>query len=124
MFKGFRDFLVRGNLIELAIAFIMGAVFAAVVKAFTDLVLDLIGLLLPIDGAFSTATIAGINIGPFLSAVITFVLTAFVVYFFIVKPYEAARRVLGHKPEEEVESEADLLKQIRDLLAEKERPQV
>ena len=42
---GFQDFLLRGNLIELAVAFIMGAVFAAVVEAFTKIFLDVLGLL-------------------------------------------------------------------------------
>ena len=49
--KGFKDFLMRGNLIELAVAFIMGAVFAAVVSTFTDLMLDVVGLLLPLVNA-------------------------------------------------------------------------
>ena len=41
--KGFREFLLRGNLVELATAVIMGTVFAAVVKAFTDMIMDVIG---------------------------------------------------------------------------------
>lgn len=116
--KGFKEFLMRGNLIELAVAFIMGSLFAAVVKAFTDLILDLIGKALPLDGsAFSSVVIAGITIGPFLSAIVTFVLTAFVVYFAIVKPYEIYKN--RNKTEEPaVQTSEELLAEIRDLLAE------
>ncbi|SDB80332.1 large conductance mechanosensitive channel [Raineyella antarctica] len=117
--KGFKEFLMRGNLIELAVAFIIGSVFAAVVKAFTDLMLDLIGKLLPIDGAaFSGLVVAGITIGPFVSAVVTFVLTAFVVYFAVVKPYNLYQA--RHKvAEPEVQTTDQILVQIRDLLAER-----
>lgn len=116
--KGFKEFLMRGNLIELAVAFIMGSLFAAVVKAFTDLILDLIGRALPLKGeAFSQVIIGGITIGPFLSAIVTFVLTAFVVYFAIVKPYEIYKN--RHKKDEpSVQSTDEILAEIRDLLAE------
>ena len=73
--KGFKDFLLRGNLIELAVAFIMGTVFAAVVEAFTKIVLDVLGLIVQVEGLSETAVV-GINIGNFLTALITFVLTA------------------------------------------------
>ncbi|QGF24020.1 MscL family protein [Raineyella fluvialis] len=117
--KGFKDFLMRGNLIELAVAFIMGSLFAAVVKAFTDLILDLIGKALPLDGkAFSSVVIAGITIGPFLSAIVTFVLTAFVVYLAIVKPYEMYKN-RKKREEPEVQTTDELLAQIRDLIAER-----
>lgn len=117
--KGFKDFLMRGNLIELAVAFIMGAVFATVVSSFTDLMLDIVGLLLPLDGeAFSGLVIAGLTVGPFISAVITFVLTALVVYVFIVKPYNAYKD--RNKVEEpETQTTDEILVQIRDLLADR-----
>ena len=60
--KGFREFLLRGNLIELAVAFIMGTVFAAVVQSFTTIILDILGLLFEIEG-LSGIAVAGVNIG-------------------------------------------------------------
>ena len=71
--KGFKDFLLRGNLIELAVAFIMGTVFATVVEAFTKIMLDILGLIVRIEG-LSDIAVRGINVGNFLTAVITFLL--------------------------------------------------
>lgn len=122
--KGFKEFLTRGNLIELAVAFIMGSIFAAVVKAFTNLIIDLIGKLMPLNGAaLSGLVLAGITIGPFVSAVVTFVLTAFVVYFFIVKPYNLYKA--RHKKDEPAAASTDeLLVQIRDILAARQGGQI
>jgi len=116
--KGFKDFIMRGNLIELAVAFIVGAAFATVVKAFTDVILEAIGKL---GGApkFDDWEVFGLSkFGPFLSALAAFLLMAAVVYFFIVKPYEAAKRRFA-KVEEDAAPNEDvlLLREIRDLLA-------
>jgi large conductance mechanosensitive channel len=115
--RGFKDFLLRGNLVELAVAFIMGTVFAAVVTAFTKIVLDILGLIVRVEG-LSDLTAAGVNIGNFITALITFVLTAAVLYFAVVVPYNrlsALRKV--DEPEKAASSE-DLLAEIRDLLRE------
>jgi large conductance mechanosensitive channel len=115
--KGFKDFIMRGNLIELAIAFIMGLAFAAVVKAFTDLLMDIIGRLFGVPN-FSGAIVFGISLGAFLSALVSFLLTATVVYFGIVLPYNRLSE-LRKKDEPEVAASAeDLLGEIRDLLRE------
>ena len=109
---------MRGNLIELAVAFIMGAAFATVVSSFTKLVINLIGLIVNVEG-FSGLAVSGVNIGDFITAVITFVLTAAVVYFLIVVPYN---RVSNRgKKEEPVAgpSTEQLLTEIRDLLRER-----
>jgi large conductance mechanosensitive channel len=119
--KGFRDFLMRGNLIELAVAFIMAAAFGAVVTTFTQFVMDIIGL---IGGQpdFSAVTLpGGINIGKFITAVVSFVIMAAVVYFGIVKPYEVLKSRLT-KPaagEPGAPTTEELLAEIRDLLARK-----
>jgi large conductance mechanosensitive channel len=113
--KGFKEFLLRGNLIELAVAFIMGAAFAAVVTAFTKLVLNLIGLIVNVKG-FSDITVAGVNIGGFITAVVTFVLTAAVVYFLIVVPYNRVSALRKSEEPEVAASTEDLLAEIRDLL--------
>ena len=84
--KGFRDFVMRGNLVELAVAFIMGAAFATVVTAFTKIIIE---LLAKAGGApkFDDWQPGGLTtVGPFLTALVAFLLLAFIVYFFIVKP--------------------------------------
>ncbi len=117
--KGFRDFLMRGNLVELAVAVIMGTAFAAVVKAFTGMITDLIG---KFGGKadFSTTSFHGISVGVFITALVSFVLTAAVVYWLVVIPYNkvsARLKALQAQPESApaVTSE-DLLTEIRDLL--------
>lgn len=118
---GFKDFLMRGNLIDLVIAFILGASFGDVVKAFTRIILDIIGL---IGGNpnFDTVTIGQINVGVFITAVVSFVILSAVLYFGVVRPYEAikartspAEAVVGAPTTEE------LLGEIRDLLKTQQR---
>ncbi len=116
--RGFRDFLLRGNLIELAVAFIMGVVFAAVVEAFTMIVLDILGLIIRVEG-LSDATVLGINIGGFLTALITFLLTALVLYFAVVVPYNKLSAIRKKDEPEKAASTDDLLAEIRDLLRER-----
>lgn len=115
--QGFKEFLMRGNLVELAVAVIIGAVFAEVVKTFTKILTDFIGFF---GGTpdFSSVNIAGINIGNFINATITFVITAAVVYFFVVKPYNAMRDRFKKREEEApaAPTSEELLTEIRDLL--------
>ena len=116
--KGFKDFIMRGNLVELAVAFIIGAAFATVVKSFTDMLLEIIGKAWKAP-AFDKWEILGLTkVGPFLSALLAFLVIAFVVYFFVVKPYEAARRRFARQEEDAAPPEdVQVLKEIRDLLA-------
>ena len=118
--KGFREFLMRGNLVELAVAVIMGTVFAAVVKAFTDMIMDVIGKFGGVPD-FSSASIAGISVGAFLSALLTFVLTALVVYFGVIIPYNKMAEITKKGDPEVAASTEDLLAEIRDLLREQNR---
>ena len=109
---GFKNFILRGNLIELATAFIMAAAFAAVVTTFTEW---LTGLLPETDtDIFGTEAQ---SFGAFLNALISFLLIAAVVYFFIVVPYTKAKERFF--PSEDTGTPADvaLLEEIRDLLA-------
>ena len=109
---GFKNFLLRGNLIELAVAFIMGVAFASVVTALTAVITA------NVPGAEETfeGTREG-DIGFFLNAVIAFVILAAVVYFLIVLPYTKAKE--RYFPSEEPGEPADvaMLREIRDLLA-------
>ena len=112
---GLKDFLLRGNLIELAVAVIMGTTFGAVVKSFTDLLLDIIGRFFGTPN-FSQVTVAGISLGAFLSALFTFVLTGLVIYFFVIVPYNRFSQITKKDEPEVAASSEDLLAEIRDLL--------
>lgn len=114
--KGFKEFILRGNLVELAVAFIMASAFAAVVTAFVTIVLDIIG---KIGGSpdFSNYTPGGVHVGAFLTAVIAFLILAAVVYFFVVVPYMRARdRFKPAEAESAPTEDITLLTEIRDLL--------
>ena len=116
--KGFKDFIMRGNLVELAVAFIIGAAFGAVVTAFTKVIIE---LLAKAGGApnFDAWKPGGlVTVGPFLTALVAFLILAFVVYFFIVKPYEAAKRRFSRSVEVDAAPDENtvLLREIRDAL--------
>ncbi|MBB6627232.1 MscL family protein [Nocardioides sp. KIGAM211] len=121
---GFKNFILRGNLVELAVAFIMAGAFAGVVTATVDVILGIVG---KIGGEpdFSIWKPAGLLIGAWITAIVSFLILAAVVYFLIVKPYTAAKQ--RYFPEEEKGLPADIamLTEIRDLLAQQGgRPQV
>ena len=113
---GFKNFILRGNLVELAVAFIMGLAFASVVTATVALIMDLIG---KVGGTpdFSTYSPGGVSVGAWLTALISFLILAAVVYFLIVVPYTKAKD--RYFPAEESGTPADiaLLEEIRYLLA-------
>ena len=117
--KGFKEFLMRGNLIELAVAVIIGSAFAAVVKAFTDMLVEFVALFGGVEG-LEKIKIHGLSVGVFLSALVTFVLTAAVIYFFVVLPYNKfSDRRKKDEPAVAASSE-DLLAEIRDLLRDRQ----
>ena len=126
MFKGFKDFLMRGNIIELAIAVVIGTAFTALVASFSKFIIN--PIIASVGGhsvnglAFylvpgNTATL--VDIGGVLTAAINFVITAAVVYFIFVVPMNklAERRKKNLEPVAVDPTELDLLVQIRDLLA-------
>ena len=111
---GFKNFMLRGNLVELAVAFIMGAAFASVITAFTAVITS------RIPGAEETFKGAREgDVGFFLNALIAFILLAAVVYFFIVLPYTKARERYFPSEEPGAPAEVALLTEIRDLLAQR-----
>ena len=116
--KGFKDFILRGNLIELAVAFIMGAAFAALVKAFTEVILEAIGKATGgEDFNFDSWAPGGwTTVGPFLTAIVAFLIMSFVVYFFMVKPYEIAKERFIAAEDEAPDASIELLTEIRDAL--------
>jgi large conductance mechanosensitive channel len=113
---GFKNFILKGNLIELAVAFIMGLAFAAVVTATVTLIMDIIGKL---GGQpdFSNYSPGGVSVGAWITAVISFLILAAVVYFFIVMPYTRAKERFFPADEPGTPADVELLTQIRDLLA-------
>jgi large conductance mechanosensitive channel len=114
MLKGFRDFLMRGNVVDLAVAVIIGAAFGGVVKAFADDVIG--GLIAEIGGVpdFSNEGIGKVIYGTTITALINFAIVAAVIYFVIVVPMSRFKKEKQSGP-----SETELLAEIRDLLAER-----
>ena len=128
MLKGFKEFIMRGNVIELAVGVVIGAAFTAIVTAFSDNIIN--PLIASIGGADFTGLgvhiISGndatfVDFGALITAVINFLLIAAVVYFIIVAPMnkldEVQKRHKGVDPEEPAPTETELLSEIRDLLA-------
>ena len=110
--SGFKNFLLRGNLVDLAVAVIIGTAFGAVVTAFTAWLTSVIPGL--------KETFKGVELGDFgffLNAVIAFVILAAVVYFFIVMPYTRAKERYFPSPAPGTPEDITLLKEIRDILA-------
>lgn len=125
MLKGFKEFISRGNVVELAVGVIIGAAFKNIVDALVD------GIINPLIAAvigkpdFSDAFILTLNgtdvkFGLLITAVINFILMAFAIYFCIVMPMNALnnrRKKAEELAEEEVSDEVKLLTEIRDALA-------
>jgi large conductance mechanosensitive channel len=108
MIKEFRDFLMRGNLVELAVAFVMGLAFAALISSFVDdLIMPIIAMIIgkpDFSGLTFTINDAVFRYGAFITASITFVATAAAIFFFVVKPMNALMTRMK-KPEEAVSDE-------------------
>jgi large conductance mechanosensitive channel len=121
MIKGFKDFLLRGNVVELAVAVVIGSAFTALVTAFTTSFLEpLIGLVAGggVEGGERVIDGQHFTWGTFVNAVITFVLTAAVVYVVVVVPLKklTERRARGEEPAPVAPTQVELLVEIRDLL--------
>ncbi|MQA06222.1 MAG: large conductance mechanosensitive channel protein MscL [Streptosporangiales bacterium] len=118
--KGFRDFIMRGNVVDMAVGIVIGAAFGAVVTALVD------GFIDPLIKVFTGGGEAGgrfmvngvpFNYGAFISAIVYFLLVAAVVYFLIVLPVNKLRERVqrGESPAEPAE-DVQLLMEIRDEL--------
>ena len=115
--SGFKAFILRGNLVELAVAFIMGASFAAVVTSFTNVIMSVISKVIGGNPDFSSVTWGGVPVGAFFTALISFLILAAVVYFGVVMPYTKAKERFFPSPEPEgTPEDIVLLTQIRDAL--------
>lgn len=121
MLTGFKDFLARGNVVDLAVAVVIGAAFTAVVNAFAaDFLTPLIGLAGGGGNLGGELLVHGQHFrwGAFISQLITFVITAAVVYFAVVLPMHLLmdRRRRGVEPGPTQPTQLELLVEIRDLL--------
>ena len=126
MIQGFKNFIMRGNVVDLAVAVVIGAAFTTVVTSFTNNIVN------PLIAAFGGGNVNGlgfqlvsgnpktvIDLGAVLTAIINFLIVAAVVYFLVVTPMNllAERRKRGEEPEPKAPAEdIVLLQEIRDLL--------
>ena len=119
--QGFKNFLLRGNVIDLAVGIIMGTAFTAVVTALVQSVLmPAISMLVQSPNFDSFLVFGQIKLGVFLTAVVNFLLIAAAVYFAVVLPVEKLNaRISKKKAEDKEDTELSLLKEIRDSLATK-----
>jgi large conductance mechanosensitive channel len=121
MIKGFKDFLLRGNVVDLAVAVVIGTAFTLLVGQFTASFLEPLIALIGgggLDGGTFTINGQVFDWGAFVNQVITFVLTATVVYFVVVLPMKALmeRRTRGEEAGPVAPTQVELLVEIRDLL--------
>ncbi len=125
MLKGFRDFILQGNVVELATAVIIGGAFTAIVTAFSDKIINPL-----IAAIFGKPDISGVghfvindanfSVGLFLNAVLNFLIIAAALYFVVVAPLNHLAELRARGRVEEPEPPAEdiaLLQEIRDLLA-------
>lgn len=135
MLKGFRDFILRGNVIELAVAVVIGTAFTAIVTAFSENIIN------PLIASVGSTEVEGlgfhiragnaatfVDFGAVITAAINFLIIAAIVYFVLVAPMNKLSETLAkRKGVEEAETpasiEAELLTEIRDLLQEQKRLQ-
>ena len=132
MIKGFKEFILRGNVIDLAVAVVIGAAFTAIVNALVEgFINPLIGVIFQLGDLSSwvweVPTLSGgtstFAIGTIVGAIINFLAVAVIVYFVFVMPMNhfkeraEAKRKAGQPDPEEPETELTVLAQIRDLLA-------
>lgn len=128
MIKEFKSFLLRGNVVDLAVAVVIGVAFGAVVTSFVEnLLTPILGLAGDRDFSQYVITLKDdiqLRWGAVLTAVINFVLVAAAIFFLVVKPMQAllARRARGEEAPPEPSEEILLLREIRDLLSRPSAP--
>lgn len=133
MIQGFKEFIMRGNVIELAIAVVIGTAFTNIVTAFTE------NLVNPLIASFGSVDASGLgfairqgneatflDFGAVITAAINFLIIALVVYLLLVVPMnkldELNKKRLGVDPEEPTPTSEELLAEIRDMMANQQNP--
>ncbi len=124
MIKGFKEFVFRGNVIDLAVAFVVGAAFATLVTSFSEALINpVVGIFL--GGGLEAGTITindqVINFTQMINALLTFVITLTVIYFVFVLPMNKFRSMTGKGAVDTRPADVQLLAEIRDLLKENQQ---
>ncbi|MBK9738243.1 MAG: large conductance mechanosensitive channel protein MscL [Actinobacteria bacterium] len=125
MLKGFKAFVLRGNVIDLAVAVVIGAAFAGLVDAFSKaLILPIVGIFLGGGVSAGTIEINGqiIDFSLMINAIIAFLITLTVIYFIFVVPMNKLRERQGAGDIDTTPPDVKLLTEIRDLLKERQEP--
>lgn len=125
MLKGFRSFVLRGNVIDLAVAVVVGAAFAALIDAFSKaLILPIVGIFLGGGVDAGSIEINGqiIDFSLMINAIIVFLITLTVIYFIFVVPMNKLRERQGGNEIDTTLPDVALLTEIRDLLKERQAP--
>lgn len=123
MIKGFRDFIVRGNVVDLAVGIVIGGVFGAVVDSFVkDVLMAFIGALFGQPNFNELTLTIGDGVvyyGNFLTALVTFLITAAAIYFVVVAPMNALseRRARGQETEPELTNEEKMVLLLEEIAA-------
>lgn len=124
MFSGFKQFVFRGNVIDLAVAFVVGAAFATLVGTFsTALIEPIVGIFLGggVDAGTITIRDQVIDFTAMINALITFFITLTVIYFVFVVPMNKFRERMGSGQVDTTPADVKLLTEIRDLLAKQQQ---
>jgi large conductance mechanosensitive channel len=120
MWKGLKDFLLRGSVIELAIAVVIGIAFGQVINSLVgDILMPLIGLVMG-KPDFSALLIGPVALGKFLNAVVNFLVVGMALYFLLILPMARLQRKDAPPPSLEPSEEVKLLRAILEEL--KQRP--
>lgn len=120
MLEGFKKFIFRGNVIDLAVGVIIGSAFGAIVNSLVaDILTPFIGMIFGTPD-FSGLKLGALNVGKFINAVVSFLMVGFALYFFVVTPMNKLQEI-SRKKEPEVTpasppEEIILLREIRDAL--------
>jgi len=121
MLKEFKEFLMRGNLIELAVAFVMGGAFAVVVNSLvSDLIMPIIAAIFgkpSFDSLTFTINESVFRYGAFITALVTFVIIAAAIFFFVVKPVQMAMARM--KPEDAGPTNEERMVELLERIASK-----
>lgn len=121
-FQEFKEFAMRGNVLDMAVGVVVGSAFTAIVTSIVqNLLTPLLGLLIP-DSTFAEWAPGGFGIGAVINSIITFLITAFVVFLLVKGVNKLTHLKKQEEPQEPEEPEAptteELLTEIRDLLKE------
>ena len=121
-FQEFKEFAMRGNVLDMAVGVVVGSAFTAIVTSIVqNLLTPLLGLLIP-DSTFAEWAPGGFGIGAVIYSIITFLITAFVVFLLVKGVNKLTHLKKQEEPQEPEEPKAptteELLTEIRDLLKE------